>query len=281
MVMEGRLAAKTESTVLSTFRHWIPILMFHEVVADSTHPLPPYAVTRFRFREILTDFASRGYTSGTLDDAVFGLGEGARVRGKFSPASTQGRRLVLTFDDGTHDFLDNALPVLQELDFSATLFIVTSMIGKKRLWDALPGQPALSPVPLMGVQELRDARNMGFTIGSHTVSHRPLPSLVDKEAREEIALSRQVLSNLLGESVRWFAYPYLAASQVTQDLVHEAGYEGACGGMNQKPSRFYLSRIDASYYTARQLRLRCNGLFNMARLGVRQTRHALSRSTSV
>jgi peptidoglycan/xylan/chitin deacetylase (PgdA/CDA1 family) len=88
-------------------------------------------------------------------------------------------------------------------------------------------------------------------------------------------MSRQTLSDLLGRPVRWFAYPYLAANNLTRTLVSDAGYEGACGGPNQKHSRFYLSRIDASYYTIPQLRLRCNGLFHITRQAIRQVRYGV------
>src|SRR5215204_7430444 len=98
---------------LRTIRGWTPILMLHEVLPDSTANLPPYAVTRGTLRAILADFTARGYTTGTLDDVI------TPIHGPGAP-----QRLVLTFDDGTADFLDHALPVLQEFQFSATLFVV-------------------------------------------------------------------------------------------------------------------------------------------------------------
>ena len=36
----------------------------------------------------------------------------------------------LTFDDGYEDFLSAALPTLERLGFSATVFMVTGMLGK-------------------------------------------------------------------------------------------------------------------------------------------------------
>src|SRR4051812_43015962 len=98
--------------------NWTPILMLHEVVPDGTDPVPLYGITQAGLRAILEDFSARGYSSGTLDDVVRGLSPRA------SGASTKkhrGKRLVLTFDDGTGDFLKYALPVLQEFKFSATL----------------------------------------------------------------------------------------------------------------------------------------------------------------
>jgi peptidoglycan/xylan/chitin deacetylase (PgdA/CDA1 family) len=249
---------------LRTFRDWVPVLMFHEVVPDGTSPLPPYAITQSRLRGILRDFTERGYRSGTLEDVVSALDGDRRAH----DVSGKGRKkLVLTFDDGTRDFLEYALPVLQEFNFSATLFIVTGMVGGMRAWSDLP------PVPIMSADELRSLQAMGFTIGAHTVSHRRLSSLNDDEAREEIALSKQTLGDLLGAPVGWFAYPYLAENDQTRALVREAGYAGACGGLNQSHSRYYLSRVDVTAFTDRELRLRCNGLFHLTRQMIREVQH--------
>ncbi|MBF6612556.1 MAG: polysaccharide deacetylase family protein [Chloroflexi bacterium] len=258
-----------QAAPLHIFWNWVPVLMFHEVVRDGTYPVPPYAVTQSRLREILLDFTRRGYRSGTLEDAMAAFSSNEQRRG--IQGSSQ-KRVVLTFDDGTRDFVEYALPVLREFNFSATLFIVTGLIGSARLWHSLAGQAPLTPVPLMNAEELRGVRDMGFTLGSHTVSHRPLTILTPDEAREEIALSRHTLSEILSQPVRWLAYPYLASNHLTQTLTREAEYEGACGGPNQKHSPFYLNRIDATAFTNRELRLRCSGLFHLARQTARQLR---------
>src|SRR5438105_690552 len=103
-----------DGRMLRMMWNWTPILMFHEVLPDGTHPLPPYSITRSGLRAVLNDFISRGYTSGTLEDVLAAQGPGDESK----TARRRGKRVVLTFDDGTRDFLDNALPVLQELGFS-------------------------------------------------------------------------------------------------------------------------------------------------------------------
>src|SRR5689334_17619193 len=159
--------------------------MFHEVLPDTTTPLPPYAVTRSTLRAILADFAARGYTAGTLDDVISGMTRPPGIRPR--------RKLVLTFDDGTADFVEHALPVLQEFNFSATLFIVAGLIGGRRSWQHRAGDGALAPVPLLTAADLRRLAGQGFTIGSHTLSHPALPTLPPTEAALEIARSRNLL----------------------------------------------------------------------------------------
>ena len=250
--------------------NWVPILMFHEVLPDDTAHLPPYAVTRSGLRAILSDFASRGYSAGTLDDVIHR--HGFAENGGGTPTA-KGKQVVITFDDGTRDFLDNALPVLQETGFTATLFIVAGMVGGKRTWHALPGQPNLAQVPLMDADELRTLHNRGFTIGSHSVAHPLLNTLSDKDAREELARSRSILTEMIGQPIKWFAYPYLAATETTKKLANESGYWGACGGPNQPHSQYYLNRVDGSGYTLPELRKRTSGLYHITRQLVRQARY--------
>jgi peptidoglycan/xylan/chitin deacetylase (PgdA/CDA1 family) len=251
--------------------NWTPILMFHEVLPDGTDPLPPYSATQSQLRAILRDFVAHGYEAGTLDDVLAGQGLGAGGNG----ARGRGNRVVLTFDDGTHDFVDNALPVLQELGFTATLFIVAGMVGGRREWKVLPGQPELTPVPLLDAGELRALHADGFTIGSHTMTHPLLTGLGREEAQRELSESRRVLSEIIGAPVDWFAYPYLGASAETKRLVQEAGYRGACGGPNQPHSRYYLNRIDGPGYSLSELRLRSLGWYHMARQVVRGLRYGI------
>lgn len=247
----------------TTMRGWTPILMLHEVLPDGVSPMPPYSITVSTLRTILLDFTARGYKSGTLHDAL-------------QPPGTLVKRLVLTFDDGTADFLEYALPVLQEFNFSATLFIVAGLIGGRRTWSSPGDGPELVPVPLMGAADLRGLAGQGFTIGAHTMHHRPLSSIPVTEAAEEVATSRYVLSDLLGAPVDWFSYPYNAADATTRALVWGAGYTGACGGYNQEHGRYYLNRIDASVFSLTQLRLRSSGLFHWTRAAARRARrHAL------
>jgi hypothetical protein len=41
----------------------------------------------------------------------------------------------ITFDDGYEDFLSAALPTLEGLGFSATVFVVAGMLGKENTWE--------------------------------------------------------------------------------------------------------------------------------------------------
>ena len=51
------------------------------------------------------------------------------------PTSHAPRRFLLTFDDGYASLAEHAYPVLADLGFTATTFLITDYIGKTNTWD--------------------------------------------------------------------------------------------------------------------------------------------------
>jgi peptidoglycan/xylan/chitin deacetylase (PgdA/CDA1 family) len=132
----------------------------------------------------------------------------------------------LTFDDGYKDFLHTALPVLERLGFSATVFAIGGLLGGKNdWWHHLGPQPKME---LLGADELREVTERGIEVGSHTMSHPRLSSLDTERLEEEVSGSRQVLSEVLGEAVEGFCYPYGTLDGVAVDAVRRARYTYAC-----------------------------------------------------
>ncbi len=77
-------------------------------------------------------------------------GQMERLRSAFDPTplrsmteSSGGRSgqipVAVTFDDGYRDFVEHALPVLEELEIPSTLFVVTGGLGSAFWWDRLAG----------------------------------------------------------------------------------------------------------------------------------------------
>ena len=72
--------------------------------------------------------------------------------------------------------------------------------------------------------ELRVLEQRGITIGSHTVTHRPLTWLTPSHASAELVDSRQELARHLGHPVDWFAYPFGDENAGVVALARKAGY---------------------------------------------------------
>ncbi|HCX34484.1 MAG TPA: polysaccharide deacetylase [Rhodocyclaceae bacterium] len=153
--------------------------------------------------------------------------------------------VAVTFDDGFADFREHALSILQQHDIRATLFAVEGLLDGINEWMHRRGFPSRA---LLSAGALRELGSAGITVGSHTLSHPRLTELSAGEAAREIRESKLRLEDLLGEPVRYFAYPYGLYDETVKRTVAEAGYRAACStrpGFNrQDEDRFALRRID-------------------------------------
>jgi peptidoglycan/xylan/chitin deacetylase (PgdA/CDA1 family) len=61
--------------------------------------------------------------------------------------------------------------------------------------------------PMLTRAQVRELRDQGVEIGGHTVTHPILARIEDPAAYREIAENKEDLEGLLGERVRFFAYP--------------------------------------------------------------------------
>lgn len=111
---------------------------------------------------------------------------------------------VITFDDAYANFAEVALPVLQSLGLPAILYVPCDFISGTGT-PPIRGTEDLSPCSW---STLREITATGLVeIGSHTLSHRDLPGLDEREAEREIRGSRERLEEELGREVTSFCYP--------------------------------------------------------------------------
>ena len=148
----------------------------------------------------------------SLDEAVELL-EGAEVPNGPQP-------VVVTFDDGTIDFVDHAVPVLDRHRVPATLYLATDFAERQQTFP-----PDATPVTWSG---LADALSTGLvTIGSHTHTHALLDRLPDGEVADELDRSIDLIGERLGVEARHFAYPKAVAGSPAADAAVRARFRSA------------------------------------------------------
>jgi peptidoglycan/xylan/chitin deacetylase (PgdA/CDA1 family) len=128
----------------------------------------------------------------------------------------------LTFDDGYEDFLSTALPMLETLGFSATVFVVAGMLGKENTWEHRGGPRLRSR--LLGADGVREISERRMEVGSHTVTHPRLSGLDPEMLAREVDDSRQILGEIVGTPVEGFCYPYGDLDGPAVRAVRSAGY---------------------------------------------------------
>ncbi|WP_232210471.1 polysaccharide deacetylase family protein [Nitrococcus mobilis] len=178
------------------------------------------------------------YNVISLDEAVAGL---------FDDRPLPPRSVVLTFDDGYEGFHEHAFPILAQHGFTATIFIVTGLVGRCAEWLSADQVKA----PLMSAETLCELHRAGITFGSHSNTHPRLSGLSVSKQRDQIFRSKAVLEELLAEEVRHFCYPYGDYGRQTRELVEEADYASALtclrGAANTAPNRFEIPRKAISF----------------------------------
>ena len=159
--------------------------------------------------------------------------------------------LVITHDDGYLDNLEEAAPILRDLQLPATFFVTTDFIESQTVphWDE-----ALSTRhPWMSWDQVRQLRDMGFEIGSHTRTHADLGLTATEQAAQELRDSRERLTRELGETPELFAYPYGGLANMTtanREVVRQSGYRSclSCFGglVPDGADPFDLARVPIS-----------------------------------
>ena len=209
----------------------IPILLYHSVGSDMSGPLAPYTTSPADFRDQMAWIANEGYTTLTVADYASMLLGHQRL---------PDRPLLITFDDGLADFLDNALPVLSSHGHACTMFVTTGVTWHTRP-RALGGRPTLS---WSQVAALPDS---GVEVGAHSHDHLQLDLLPAPRVASQLRVCKDKLEQNIQAEVTSFAYPHGYNKATTRLLVQQAGFSSACAVKNQlshrNDHRWALARI--------------------------------------
>jgi peptidoglycan/xylan/chitin deacetylase (PgdA/CDA1 family) len=199
-------------------KEWIQFQFYHWVLDDQ----------RPMFRRQLAALRQYGDFL-SLDDAVSALQ---------SQAGIGGRYFCVTFDDGFKHGFTNAAPLLIKFKVPAAFFIPTQYIGLDldRDWQEIAPFYERSWSEYEGVfefldwDECRQLAAAGFTIGSHTHSHRRLTALPPEEAEQELTRSKREIEARLGRPCRHFCCPWGKRGwdfdpAVHPEMAHRTGYD--------------------------------------------------------
>lgn len=224
-------------------KKFIPVLAYHSL--DPKRFSNKLAISPGLFRkQMLWIKRNRFQTVGLAACAQSGWKEGFLER-----------KAAITFDDGYRDNYECAFPVLKELGLAAVFFVTTEDIGKEGFmtWDMLREMAA---VP-------------GTEIGSHTLEHKPLTEISEKDAWTSLVASKKILEEKLGREVRAVSYPCGSFNEKIIEMARGAGYAYGCAASHVHDRKFlgnpYLLRrikISASSGSDLAFSLRLSGFYH-------------------
>jgi peptidoglycan/xylan/chitin deacetylase (PgdA/CDA1 family) len=199
--------------------------MYHEielperVLCESDPGYVRYVVKESAFREQIAHLRANDFRAVTVTEAL-------------TKADEARPRVVLTFDDGCETDLSVAAPILLEASFGATLYITVKHLGQRGY---------------LNKSQLRELSDLGFEIGSHSMSHIFLHDLTTEQIRSEVVGSKEELEEITGKPVAHFSCPGGRWDKRVSQVVQEAGYYSLVTsqiGVNSPASdRFHLARV--------------------------------------
>ncbi len=219
----------------------VPILMYHAV---EDHPRPPaykhfYVLAR-EFAWQMRALKRAGYTAITFAHLADALD---------NKHPLPSRPIILTFDDGYLNLKANVHPLLRELGFPYTVFLVAGKVGTANDWVSSEGY---QPTPLLGWRDILEMQgDGGVSFQAHTLSHPRLTQLPMGEVRRELADSKTMLEAQLQAPTDVLCYPYGDVNEAVAEQAREAGYTMAVttqtGRVRANDNRLCLPRLSVMH----------------------------------
>lgn len=157
------------------------------------------------------------------------------------PAWFEDLRVAITFDDGTTDIAELAMPVLADYGVPVTVYVATEFVEDQVEFPH-------DGVPITWSQ-LRDCLATGLvTIGSHTHTHAILDRIPDAEVAFELDRSIGLITDRLDVLPTHFAYPKAVMGSPGADRAVRRRFVSAAlaGGHTNRPGTtdpFRLARM--------------------------------------
>jgi len=215
----------------------VPIIMYH-AVEDEPRPAKykHFYVTASEFAFHVRWLRIAGYQPVSLDTLL------AAMDGE---ATLPEKPIVLTFDDGYENLMRNAAPLLAELGWPYTVFLVSERIGGKNDWVVPEGY---EPTPLLSWPQILELSAQGFAqFQPHTATHPKLKELDKSAIRREIADCRDRLQDRLQAAMTCLCYPYGDYDPLVVEIAREEGMLMAVttefGRVRRNDDRLALPRV--------------------------------------
>ena len=178
--------------------------------------LPSTNISISIFKQQLKFLHDNDYTVLTMGEAV------ERMK---SNENLPEKTAVLTVDDGYKSFKTAAVPLLNQYNYKATIFICTQYVGRSGYlsWD-----------------DIRSLREEGYEFGNHSHSHEHFLNYSDSETQdqfiEDLIKAENIFERELGDKPELYCYPYGEYNPDMQEILKERGYNAAAP---QKSRVFY------------------------------------------
>jgi len=165
----------------------VPVLMYHKVSADEHADF--LTIRQADLEKQLRYIIQEEYTTISIDD----------LRKYYYHQQTLPRKpLLITFDDGYADNYYQLFPLLKKYSLKATIFLVSSFIGKTIEKDAA----------FLDIRQIKEMQKWGVEFGLHSYDHRSYKKLSVEESGNDLQHCVDELRKQAIPFVSALAYPF-------------------------------------------------------------------------
>lgn len=214
-------------------RVYIPVLIYHSIsdVKNDYHSVSPQL-----FADHMKWIASERHPL-SLAEAKVALESG----------HVPEKSVLITFDDGYRDLIENALPVLLQHVIPALFFLLVEAMGLSDYWNPR----AYSIKQHLTSEDVRELTSIpGMAIGAHGFTHQRVTRFEEYRIAAEMAGAKAGLETLTGQEVDAYAYPFggvtETAARVASRYFSLAFATDDSGVWNWRENPFAIRRISVS-----------------------------------
>lgn len=206
----------------------LPIIMYHSIVKNEDRS-GEYVITPIELEKDLLYLKQNGYTTVFVNDVIRYVKRGGELPEK---------PIILSFDDGTYNYREYLLPLLEKYDMKATVSIVGAYTDAA-CEEAEP-DPAYSYLDWQDVSVLRDSGHVeicNHSYDMHNLDGRRGVGQLEGESYEDY---RKVFLNdttklqtlcdeHCGFQPNVYTYPFGITCESASRLVKNMGFEASLG----------------------------------------------------
>jgi peptidoglycan/xylan/chitin deacetylase (PgdA/CDA1 family) len=184
------------------------ILNFHSIFLQNErnkyHYDPVYSISLIQFEYYLNWIHSKKITCANWENIL---------KNKYSSND----EIAISFDDGHLSDYELAIPLLTHFKIDACFFIIADIIQKDQ----------------NARERIKKISDLGFTIGSHGLTHKKLTKLNYNEQKNELIESKKIIEDCIGKKIHFIAFPKGRYNDLIIDLCKKAGYSKSFSTFNK------------------------------------------------
>lgn len=225
---------------IRNYNKWIPILMYHKIPDQDLNSQHKIFVKKKNFAQHLKIFKILNLTTITFEELSL-YRKGLKSFDHFPQ-----NPLILTFDDGYEDNLENANQELKRYNMKAHIYLLADSTVDSNQWDH--HQEISEKHKIVSGFNRHLWKNSQFMIGSHGIKHDRLPLMTTEEKKVELIDSKNKLEKEFGIQVKTYAFTYGDTNEECAELAEACGYEYALntdtGGMIIEENPYSIFRVN-------------------------------------